>query len=487
MPVWDRTDRAVTSTTCRSAPGRRSIRTSRAGIAGTVPSSSGRGLDTIDGSIKVIGHALFVHAVTRFMQGAEERVAEIRAIVPARVSSAIPPYCAGHLPAHYGRLTLVACRLIVYAVPAHVREGEVVVRAVLLSCLLVLASVSIARGQTGPSTEPSLSVTPATGGLTTAHQVQIGNMISGAPILILFAPDGTQAVLHPDVQNGLYVATLNPPDGGWMPGLYRVVLGLAGGAAMSQTFTAGTGPSLYVAPPSPSPTSVFNIVGTNLPPNSTVSVHLFLTGGIQGERVIPVLTDASGAFSAYVWPEPLGFSFFPAGSYLATLPDFGLSAPFTAREHPVSATITAATQITSGQPLPIHFIQYQPYRYLWGVYAGGNGLAEGEFLAGPTDQSEVADLTLSLPALAAGQYYLATPYDWGETTFTVADPPTSTPTATDTPTPTLTPTVTPKPARVPTKVATKAPTRVPTKVTKPPAWCKKLSKKARKKKKACRR
>lgn len=362
-----------------------------------------------------------------------------------------------------------------------------VVRAVLLSCLLVLASVSIARGQAGPATQPTLSITPATGDLTTAHQVQIGNMPSGAPILILFAPDGTQTVLHPDAENGSYVAALTPPDGGWMPGLYRVVLGLSGGAAISDTFTAGTAPSLYVGPPSPSPTSVFNIIGTNLPPNSTINVHLFLTGGIQGERVIPVATDANGAFSAYIWPEPLGFPFFPAGSYLATLPDFGLSAPFTAREHPVSATITAAEQVVSGQALPVHFIQYLPYRYLWGVYAGGNGPAEGEFLAGPTDQSEVADLSLSLPALAAGQYYLSTPYDWGETSFTVVDPPTATPTATDTPTRTLTPTIIPRPTRTPTRVATKVPTRVPTKVANPRPSCKKLSKKARRRKKACRR
>lgn len=368
-----------------------------------------------------------------------------------------------------------------YASPAHVREGKVVVRAVLLSCILILATVSVASGQTSPPPGPTLAVTPATGGLTTSHQIIIGNMPSGAPLLILFAPDGSQTILYPDSENGSYVATATPPPDGWQPGLYRVVLGLDQGSAVSQTFTAGTDPALYVGPPSPSPTSVFDITGTNLPPNTTVTVHLFLTGGIQGERLIPATTDVNGAFSIYVWPQALGFPFFPAGSYLATLPDFGLTAPFTAREHPVSATMRTDTEITSGQPLLVHFTLYQPNRYLWGVYAPDNGTAAGEFLAGPTDAPGNADLALPLPALHGGTYYLATPYDWGETDFTVLDPPTSTPTDTPTLTPPATSTPKPRPTRTPTRVATKVPTRTPTRVVRTKPSCKKFSKKVRKK------
>lgn len=352
-------------------------------------------------------------------------------------------------------------------------------RAVLLSCLLILASVSIARGQSTPPAPPTLTVTPAVGDLNATHQIRVDGMPTGAPFLLLFAPDGTQTQLHPDAENGSYVATVIPPDGGWMPGLYRVVLGLDGGAAISATFTAGTASSLSIGPPSPSPTSVFNLVGTNLPANTAVSVHLFLTGGIQGERIIPATTDASGAFSVYVWPEALGFPFFPAGIYRATLPEYNLSAQIVAREHPISATLTADGSITSGQPLGVHFAQYQPNRYLWGVYAAGNGSAAGEFLTGPTSAAESADATLALGTLAAGEYYIATPYDWGETTFTVLDPPTPTPTETPLPTPVPTPTV--KPRKSPTKV----PTRVATKVPTPRPVCKKHGKKHHKK--ACKR
>lgn len=348
------------------------------------------------------------------------------------------------------------------------------VRAVLLSCVLVLATVSIARGQTSPPLSPVLTVTPPTGDIYTAHQVRIDNMPAGAPLMLLFAPNGTQTQLHPYSAGGSYQVALTPPTGGWATGLYRVVLGLDGGRAMSRTFTAGTAPELYVGPPSPSPSSVFNLVGTNLPPNTTVSVHLFLTGGIQGERVIPATTDGSGVFSIYVWPEALGFPFFPAGTYRASLPDYGLAAEFAAREHPVSSTLVADAAVTTGQQLTLHFTQYQANRYLWGVYAQGNGAAAGEFLVGPTSPSESADASISLGLLDAGRYFVATPYDWGETTFTVMSSPTPTPTDTPTSTPTSTPTDTP--------TATPRPTSTP----RPKVVCKKRGKKGHKKK-VCRR
>lgn len=356
-------------------------------------------------------------------------------------------------------------------------------RAVLLSCVLVLATVSIAQGQTAPIA-PALSVSPAVGDLHTSHQVRVDNMPSGAPLLLLFAPDGTQTELYPYSMNGGYQVTLDPPSGGWDPGLYRVVLGLSGGGAVSQTFTAGTSPSLYVGPPSPSPTSVFNLIGTNLPPNTAVDVHLFLTGGIQGERVITATTDASGAFSVYVWPLALGFPFFPAGIYRASLPAYNLTTEFAAREHPSSATLTAEDSVMSGQPLSVRFTLYRPDRYLWGIYAPGDGPATGEFLAGPTSMSETADATLALGQLTAGTYYLATPYDWGETSFTVLEPPTATPTATPTSTPTVTPS--PVPTATPKPRPTSRPKPTPTSRPRHKLVCKKKGKKGHKKK-VCRR
>lgn len=359
-------------------------------------------------------------------------------------------------------------------------------RAVLLSCVLILASVSIASGQTAPV--PTLSISPAVGDLNTSHDVRIDNMPAGAPLVLLFAPDGSQTELHPYSVNGSYQQTLDPPSGGWTAGLYRVVLGLDGGRAVSQTFTAGTSPSLQVGPPSPSPTSVFDLIGTNLPPNTSVDVHLFLTGGIQGERVISVTTDASGAFSVYVWPQALGFPFFPAGIYRATIPAYGLDAEFSVREHPVSATMVADDSITSGQPLTVHFTLYQPDRYLWGVYAPGNGAATGEFLAGPTTDTEAASATLTLGQLAAGTYYVATPYDWGETSFTVLTPPTDTPTETPTVTPSDTPTLTPSPTATATPRPTHrpSPTSTPRPTRKHKLVCKLRGKKGHKKK-VCRR
>lgn len=353
-------------------------------------------------------------------------------------------------------------------------------RAILLTCLLVLVTVSVARGQTSPPPAPSLTVTPATGSVNTAHDVRIDNMPSGAPLLILFAPDGKQTLLHPYAADGAYLVELDPPSGGWTPGLYRVVLGLDGGNAVSRTFSAGMDPALYAAPPSPSPTAVFNLIGTNLAPNTTVSVHLFLTGGIQGERVIPATTDGTGAFSIYVWPQALGFPFFPAGTYQASLPDYNLETTFAVREHPASATLTTVDAVTSGQPLDLSFTLYQPNRYLWGVYAPGNGAAMGEFLAGPTSPSETAAATLGLGSLAAGQYYVATPYDWGETTFTVLAPPTATPTDT----PTATPTSTPTPTATPKSKPTSRPK--PTATPKPRVLCKSRVKKGHKKKR-CKR
>lgn len=353
-------------------------------------------------------------------------------------------------------------------------------RAILLSCVLVLLSVSIAQGQTTPPAAPTISISPAAGDIHTSHEVRIDNMPAGAPLLLLYAPDGSQTQLQPYAADGSYQVTLDPPSDGWAPGLYRVVLGLAGGAAISRTFTAGTEPSLYVGPPSPSPTSVFNVVGTNLPPNTSVDVHLYLTGGIQGERVISATTDGAGAFSIYVWPLALGFPFFPAGIYRAALPAYNLSTEFTAREHPSSATIVADGPTTSGQPLTVHFTLYRPNRYLWGVYAPGNGAASGEFLVGPTSVSLEADASLALGQLQAGTYYLATPYDWGEASFAVLAPPTDTPTDTPTATPTSTPTATPSPVPTPTARPKRSPT------SRPKLVCKKRGKKGHKKR-VCRR
>ena len=172
----------------------------------------------------------------------------------------------------------------------------------------------------------------------------------------------------------------------------------------------------------------------------------------RGDRAFSVSTDAGGFLQAYIWPEELGESFFEAGVYRAALPALSLSTIFQVREKPIGAVMSVNGPASSGVATPIHFRRYSPGRYLWTVYADAAGRVRGEMLFGLTDRTGSLDGNAVFTGLEGGQYRLATPYDWGETTFT-ALPPTATPTPTDTPTATPTPTSTstPTPTAVPPK------------------------------------
>lgn len=321
-----------------------------------------------------------------------------------------------------------------------------------LALILILASFSVvgAFAQPAPAV-PAVAVTPATASLTTARQVQISGLGPGeSDVIVLFDPSGQETVAHAQADSsGTIGLTLQPPDGSWQVGMYRVAVGRPDGSSVSQTFVAADGtPHLFAEPNLPSPTSALNFVGTGLPPNQQLDLHLHLTGGQVAVESVPVTADAAGAFSRFVWPQQFGIPFFAAGDYLITAPAANLSTPFTVREHPVSADPSVSGPVLSGTDLPVHFQNYPPNTYVWGLYADMQGNDVGEFLIGPIAASGQADARVPLPVLAPGQYLLATPYDWGETTFTVLQPtPTPTATATFTPLPTFTPTATPHRAR----------------------------------------
>jgi hypothetical protein len=155
----------------------------------------------------------------------------------------------------------------------------------------------------------------------------------------------------------------------------------------------------------------------------------------------------------------LGFDFFSAGRYELSAPDLGLDTAFYIREHPSTSFIKVDQPIISAGSASLHLAAFSSGRYVWAVYATDSGQTAGEFLLGPINDRGEAVATVQLPALTAGRYLLATPYDWGETTFSILAPtPTATPTATLTPTSTLTSTPTRTPRPTPTRTARPTPT-----------------------------
>jgi hypothetical protein len=259
----------------------------------------------------------------------------------------------------------------------------------------------------------------------------------------LFDPAGNETVAQMRTDaDGTVVADLQPPNGQWQLGAYRWVVALGDGTSYSATFAAGDGaPHLFANPDQPSPTSAFNFVGIGFPAGAQVDLVLYLTGA-GGQRTLPVKTDAAGTFSIFVWPQQFGFPFFSAGDYKIEAPGAGLTTDFMVREHPVSAGLTVDGPALSNGLENLHLTNYATARYVWTVYADMNGSVMGEFLLGPTDKHGNWDFTVHFSQMAPGEYLLATPYDWGDASFTVLAPP---PTSTPTNTPTATPTKTPKP------------------------------------------
>jgi hypothetical protein len=172
---------------------------------------------------------------------------------------------------------------------------------------------------------------------------------------------------------------------------------------------------------------------------------------------VTVDTDVYGSFTSFAWPEMFGFPFWSAGPYTLSDPGSGASVTFWVREHPDTSYLSVDAPVVAGDSSGIDFAHYFPGRYLWTVFAGPDGTVLGEYLFGPADYRGMAHGFATLNAPEGGSYLLATPYDWGELSFTLL-------LATATPTPTPTPTITPTPTSTstPTATATPRPTRKPT-------------------------
>jgi hypothetical protein len=315
----------------------------------------------------------------------------------------------------------------------------------------LLASTSLVGAQSGSPARPAITMLQPVIGPRGNEQVQMVGLVPSATLTALVIdPTGEEQALSVNSDaSGSASLALTPPDAGWRFGLYRIAVSLPNNAAMSATFAVSDGQQrLQANPYLPSPTSALLFTGMGFTPGATISLTLYLTGGQQGAHDIPVTVDAAGTFSVLVWPQQFGLPFFAAGDYRVASDD-GLSTPFRVREHPVSAAIAVSTPVASDRLSPVHFQNYQPHRFLWGLYATLDGHLAGEFLVGQTDAGGRVDASLDFGGLAPGRYLLATPYDWGETSFDVPDP---TPTVTASPTPAVT--ATPDPAVTATRRCT---------------------------------
>ncbi|MDQ2743370.1 MAG: hypothetical protein M3Z66_13905 [Chloroflexota bacterium] len=311
-------------------------------------------------------------------------------------------------------------------------------RVLLLVLGVAVLSMGGALAQSPPGV-PTAVMSPTAGDVSTVHQFQVSNLPANTPVtVVLFDPAGQQVVTPVQTDaSGSIAVTLRPPTGNWTVGLYRAAVGLPSGMSVSATFAVTDGkPHLLAEPLLPSPESALNFVGVGFPPNRQVTLELHLTGGQVGVHDLPVTADTDGSFSTLAWPEQFGLPYFAAGNYLVEAPSQGLSTPFTLREHPGSASINVDGPVPEGVDPTLHFQYYRPGRYVWGVLADMQGNLAGQFLVGETDTAGNANLSLLVPILPSGQYLLATPYDWGEASFTVLAP---TPTNTPAPPPTSTP------------------------------------------------
>lgn len=337
------------------------------------------------------------------------------------------------------------------------------IRLLVLVLTALLLSAARTSAQTSAPTVPSIVILPPSGDISTAHQVQVHGVTPNSTVLIVvFDPAGGQTTMHLGTDaSGAAELTLDPTAGAWKLGLYRVVVALSTGSAISAIFTAGDGGQhLMVEPDLPSPNSAIEVSGFGLLPNSGIHLVLTIAGGL-GTRQVTARSDAHGTFSSMLWPQALGFDFFSAGRYELAAPDLGLDTAFFIREHPSTSFISLDDSMKPGANTSLRLKAFTTGRFVWVVYATDSGQPVGEFLVGPIDEHGEVTKQLQFPALAAGRYLLATPYDWGETTFSVDAPtPTSTPpppTATVTPMPTrtTTPTITRTARPTPTRTATR--------------------------------
>jgi hypothetical protein len=354
-------------------------------------------------------------------------------------------------------------------------------------CLLVLIPAVGASAQSSSQPMPTATVLGSTISRDGSRTLEVNGLQSGAATtVVLLDPQGGQTVLEGvSDSSGHLELNLATPNGAWDLGVYRVAVGIGDGSSISTTFAVSDGkPAVYAGPDEPSPTSAFVLTGTGLPADQSLHLILTLAGGF-GDRSLQATTDATGTFSLFVWPQEYGYPFWSAGEYILAAPDLGISTPFWVREHPSASYLSIEGPAVPDVPESVGYAHYAAGRYLWTVYADETGRILGEFLLGPSDFRGTAQAAVRFPTLVSGTYLLATPYDWGETLFTVLAPtntPTPAPTATARPTATATAPSSPTPR--PTAKPTKRPTTKSTSRPKPTATrtpvrhpCKKHAKK----------
>lgn len=331
-------------------------------------------------------------------------------------------------------------------------------RVLLCLCLLVLVPEVGASAQSASRPVPTATVVNSTVSPDVSRTLEVSGLQSGAATtVVLLDPQGGQTVLQGvSDSSGHLELNLAAPNGAWALGVYRVAVGMGDGSSVSTTFAVSDGkPALYAGPDQPSPTSAFVLTGTGFPANQSLHLVLTLASGF-GDRHLQATTDATGTFSLFVWPQEYGYPFWSAGEYIIAAPDLGINTPFWVREHPSASYLSVEGPAVPDVPESVGYAHYAAGRYLWTVYANSAGTVLGEFLLGPSDFRGTAQAAVRFPSLASGTYLLATPYDWGETPFTVLAP-------TDTPAPAPTATTRPPATATATYTSTPRPTAKPTK------------------------
>jgi hypothetical protein len=289
-----------------------------------------------------------------------------------------------------------------------------------------------------------MTVSPELGGPSTRHVVQVTGLTPGMQaVTALLAPDGSETVTQIAVDtSGSGRVTLSPPSGGWQEGVYRGAVQVQGVQSESAVFVSNDGGEhLYAQTFEPSVTSSFVISGTGLKPDTDVEMIIHLTG-LRGDIPFHATTDAAGVFQTFLRPEQTGMGFYPAGPYRVEIVGSALSVLFSVREWPAQSLMDVSGAVQAGGSVHVLFHGYLTGDYVWGETGDEGGqVAPSEFLVGPVNASGAVSADLSVPAGPGGAYFLETPYQRGQTVYTVVAPtPTMTATATSTPTATPTPT-----------------------------------------------
>ena len=292
----------------------------------------------------------------------------------------------------------------------------------------------------------SLTVTPSSSDQQGARVLSAQGLPAGTHVTVaVFDPGGEEWIDTPSTDaTGNVVDALQPPEGNWSLGLYRVVVGLPSGEAWSTVFAEGDGgPHIATASGTLSSWSVLNVMGSGLPAEQSLQLTIS-PANFRAPHSFTVQTGADGSLSASFWPQQFGENFWEAGYYQIDIPSLSLSVQIMAHEWPTAPVVRTDGTAISGGTLGVHLLNYVPQRYVWMPYASEDGSVTGDLLLGPIGGDRKLDVSAQLPVVPAGTYLIGSPYEWGEDQFVVMAP-----TDTPTETPTMTPTATPIPTSTP--------------------------------------